>query len=108
MRIFLVLEAAATNGYAQGKIWLRNLHDPLVDLGHEVILFPAQDGWKAMQLHNDGLRADFSQRLLTSFRLAHAQKPVDLLFTYLMDGMIDCGAIDEIHKAGVPTCNFSC
>ncbi|NEP84932.1 MAG: glycosyltransferase family 1 protein, partial [Okeania sp. SIO3B3] len=54
------------------------------------------------------LRDQFSQTILDTFRAEHAKKPFDVFFAYLMDGMVDTGALDEIRKIGVPTCNFSC
>jgi spore maturation protein CgeB len=53
-------------------------------------------------------RARFSEELENSFLQAHKQKPFDLFFSYLMDGMVNPGVIDKIRKMGVPTCNFSC
>jgi spore maturation protein CgeB len=108
MRIFQVLEARATSGFAEGQTWLRNLYEPLVDLGHEVVLFPAEEGWRAMQRNDDASRAAYSQKMLDVFRLKHAQRPFDLFFAYLMDRMVELEVIDGIRKAGVPTCNFSC
>ncbi len=35
-------------------------------------------------------------------------KTICSVFAYLMDGMVEPAAIDEIRKSGVPTCNFSC
>jgi spore maturation protein CgeB len=108
VRIFQVLSAQATGGLAQSKIWLRNLYEPLVDLGHDVYLFHAEEGAQAKALKSDKLRARFSQKLLDTFQNEHTRRPFDLFFAYLMDGMVESGAIDEIHKSGVPTCNFSC
>jgi spore maturation protein CgeB len=108
MRIFEVLSGRATGGVNSSKIWLHNLYEPLLDLGHEVYLFPAEDGIKARIQRSRSLRGEFSQKLLETFTREHAHKPFDLFFAYLMDGMIDVGVIDEIRKAGVPTCNFSC
>jgi hypothetical protein len=61
-----------------------------------------------MQRNDAQLRAVFSQKLLDIFRCEHAQKPFAIFFAYLMDGMVEPSAIDEIRKTGVPTCNFSC
>jgi spore maturation protein CgeB len=108
MRIFQTMAARATSGFSQGKIWLRNLHEPLLELGHEVVLFPAENGKRARE-HNDSVtRAAFSQQLLDAFRVEHDRKPFDLFFAYLMDGMVEAAAIDAIRKTGVLTCNFSC
>jgi hypothetical protein len=77
-------------------------------MGHEVVLFRAEEGGQAMQRHDSQARAAFSQRLWETFRQEHTRKPFDLFFAYLMDDMVEPGVIDEIRKTGVPTCNFSC
>jgi hypothetical protein len=107
MRIFQVLEQTASPVVAN-KTWYRNLYEPLVDLGNEVVLFSAEQGRSAAKHHDAALRGVFSQKLLDAFRVEHARKPFKLFFAYLMDGMVDVGVIDEIRKTGVPTCNFSC
>ena len=108
MRILQVLAARATRGFSDGQIWLRNLYEPLVEMGHEVILFRAEEGWRAMQHRDATARAVFGQKLLDAFHSEHAAKPFDLFFAYLMDGIVETGVVDEIRKVGVPTCNFSC
>jgi spore maturation protein CgeB len=108
MRIFQVLSAQATGGVGLSQIWLRNLYEPLVDMGYDVLLFRAEEGAQAKARRAATIRAAFSHKLLDAFRREHARKSFDLFFAYLMDGMIEPGAIDEIRKLGVPTCNFSC
>ena len=98
MRIFQALSARAVWGVSQSTIWLRNLYEPLVELGHEVFLWQ----FDGTRLH------DWSEPLVDAFRREHARKPFDLFFSYFRDGMVEPGAILEIGKAGVPTCNFSC
>jgi spore maturation protein CgeB len=72
------------------------------------VLFHTDEGKRAMQRRDATGRAVFSQKLLETFRREHARKPFDLFFAYLMDGMVEVGAIMEIRKTGVLTCNFSC
>ena len=108
MRIFEIIEASTNPLVANNRTWYRNLYEPLVELGHEVILLPAEEGRQAMVRDDGTARALFSQKLLELFRLEHARKPIDLIFAYLMDGMVETGVLDELRKSGVPTCNFSC
>jgi spore maturation protein CgeB len=108
LRIFQVLEASANTVIGGNRTWYRNLHEPLVEMGHDVFLLSAEDGRRAMQRRDLRACAAFSQRLLETFLREHARQPFDLVFAYLMDGMVDPGALDEIRKSGVPTCNFSC
>jgi len=108
MRIFQVLESSTNLALRENRIWLRNLHEPLLDLGHDVVLFPADEGRQAMLQSNASLRCAFSQKLFEAFKREHVGKPFDLFFAYLMDGMLDAGVIDEIRRMGVITTNFSC
>ncbi|MBX3012078.1 MAG: glycosyltransferase family 1 protein [Caldilineaceae bacterium] len=108
MRIFEIIESSTNLLLPSNRTWYRNLYEPLVEMGHDVILFAAEEGRQAMQSHNSEARARFSQKLLGAFQAEQAKAPIDLVFAYLMDGMIDVGVIDEIRKYGVPTCNFSC
>lgn len=108
MRIFQVLEGSTNAAVPGNRTWHRNLYEPLVEMGHEVVLFSAAEGRLAMQRNDGQARAAFSQRLLDTFRREHAKKSFALFFAYLMDGMVEPAAIDEIRKSGVPTCNFSC
>jgi spore maturation protein CgeB len=108
MRIFLVLSGTPTGGIGQSTIWLRNLYAPLLDLNHDVVLVDATPGVEARRRRDPQLRADFSDTLIRAFRRAHRDCAVDLVFAYLMDGMVEPAAIDEIRRAGVPTVNFSC
>lgn len=108
MRIFQVLRATANVAVPDNQTWHRNLYEPLLEMGHDVILFSSAEGKRAMQRNDSEARAAFSQNLLDLFGKEHDKRPFDLFFAYLMDGMVDPGAIDEIRKTGVPTCNFSC
>ncbi len=108
MRVFQVIEATSNVAVPGSQTWYRNLYEPLVELGHEVVLFRAEEGRHAMLRNDMGARAVFSQRLVETFHKEHGARPVDLFFSYLMDGMVEPDAIDAIRKTGVPTCNFSC
>ena len=107
-RIFQVLESSSNTTVVGNQTWYRNLYEPLVEMGHEVMLFSAKEGRSAMQRNSAPGRAAFSQKLLETFRREHTQKPFVLFFAYLMDGMVEPEVLDEIRKSGVPTCNFSC
>ncbi len=108
LRIFQILEGSTNQAVPDNRTWLRNLYEPLIEMGHDVILFPASQGRQAMIQKNSQLKAEFSQRLLDAFQQEHHRKPFDLVFAYLMDGMIDPGVLLEISKSDVPLCNFSC
>ena len=108
LRIFQVISVKANSSVAANRTWYRNLYEPLIDMGHEVLLFPTDEGELAMARKDKKLRADFSQKLLDKYQQEHTRKPFDLFFSYLKDGMVGATVIEEIGKTGVPTCNFSC
>lgn len=108
MRILLALSPQATGGVAGSTVWLRNLYEPLVDIGHEVVLVDATPGVRARSSRDSRLRTLFSEHLWLTFVSEHRRKPFDLVFTYLMDGMVDPAVIDGMRGLEVPTCNFSC
>jgi spore maturation protein CgeB len=107
-RIFQAISNTASDVVAGNKTWYRNLYEPLVEMGHDVVLFSTVAGEAAMAPRNKRLRDDFSQRLLESFQAEHRKKPFDLFFGYFKEGMVDAGVFEHINAAGVPTCNFSC
>jgi spore maturation protein CgeB len=108
MRIFQVIESSTNLSLTNNQTWYRNLYEPLIEMGHEVVLFPAEEGRQAMQRNDAKSRATFSQKILDTFKREHEKRHFDLFFAYLMDGMIEPGIIDDIRQLGVPTCNFSC
>ncbi|GIW09737.1 MAG: hypothetical protein KatS3mg061_0794 [Dehalococcoidia bacterium] len=108
MRIFQVIEASTNSALPQSQIWLWKLYEPLVEMGHEVVLFPAEEGIQAWLTNNAALRERFSERLWTTLKQEHQRVPFDLFFAYLRDGMVLPEVIDAINQLGVPTCNFSC
>ena len=108
LRILQLIRGTAHSAVPGNQTWHRNLYEPLTDLGHDVVLFSVEEGRRAMHNKDAQARAAFSQKLLDTFRVEHAHKPFDLVFAYLMDGMVEPDVMDEIRKSGVPTCNFSC
>jgi hypothetical protein len=108
MRILQLIEDGANASVAGNMTWRRNLYEPLVDAGHDVVLVPTVDGRVAMQSGKVADMGRFSERVSAVFSREHARRPFDLAFCYLMDGMIEPAVIDGIRLAGVPTANFSC
>jgi hypothetical protein len=108
LRILMILASSTNDAVPYNTVWRRNLYDTLCKMGHDVVLLAAEPGRRAMVTRDAKAREAFSEAVLTRFKREHAKRPFDLLFGYLMDGMIDPAVIDEIRRAGVPTCNFSC
>ena len=108
LRILQAIAASTNDAVPHNAVWVRNLYEPLLHLGHDVVLVPAEAGRQAMARHDARACKRFSEDLLVRFKGEHERRPFDLFFGYLMDGMIEPAVIDEIRGAGVPTCNFSC
>lgn len=108
MRVFLAIRPTANSAIADNRTWYRNLYEPLIDLGHDVVLFDAEKGKDAARKRRTDLRARFSEQMVWQFMKETHDAGIDLFFSYLTDGMVEPGAIDEIRRTGVPTCNFSC
>jgi len=78
-------------------------------MGHELVRFDFP-GWP------DEADADWqrfgkprtNERLLSTFRAALRQGPLDLFFGYFYSSVVFPETIDLIHRSGVPTVNFSC
>ncbi|QOV89437.1 CgeB family protein [Humisphaera borealis] len=118
MRIFFAA-ADSPNAWAlpASQIWKANLYAPLVDLGHDVVRFDYN-----YQPHNghldptdptqmrviDRLRPLLGCELLRQLRKAHAQKPIDVLFTYFYSAYIEPEVIREIRRMGICTLNWYC
>lgn len=108
LRVFQALEAYASTQVRGNKSWLRNLHEPLVELGHDVVLFPLDRGREAMAKSDPDLRRRVSEELVAAILAENRRKQIDLFFCYAMEGMLEGSALDEIRAHGILTCNFSC
>ncbi len=95
--------------------WDNQFLEPLADLGHEVI--PFRYAWGDTYVHLDTTNSahlDFIARsrpkataeLLRQIKAAHAQKPIDLFFSYFYDAVVLPEAIDEIKAMGIQTVNW--
>lgn len=60
LRIFQVISAKANSSIDGNRTWYRNLYEPLVDMGHDVVPFPADEGKIAMRRKCPKLRGAFS------------------------------------------------
>jgi len=108
MRIFQLIEFSTNPSVPNNQTWYRNLYEPLIDLGHDVILVSADAGRKALFEKNEKLRKEFSEILVRKFKEENKKNKFELCFFYLMEGMFEPWAIEEIRSANIPICNFSC
>ncbi len=111
MRVFLAL-ASSPNPTFASNLWKWNLHDPLVDLGHDVVLW---DGGIQPLFDVDPrspaavpLRARFGEDFLRAVEEAHRAKPLDLVLTYVSDSHLEPAMIDRVRERVAPILNFFC
>jgi len=99
------------------RIWHVNLIQPLIELGHEVIEFDFD--WSRTMLHLDPSnpidsefisrqRPKTSEQLLEQVARAHAERPLDLFFSYFYSANVLPETIREISRMGIPTVNWYC
>lgn len=110
MRIFLTLSASSNNSVPNSKTWLRNLYEPLVDLGHQVFLFRIDLYSEEIKISRNSInfKNHFSKKLLDIFKNENKKKQFDYFISYLENDDINTSVIEEIKKMGVKTLNFSC
>ena len=111
MRIFLAL-ARSPNPTFASNLWMANLHDPLVAMGHDVVHW--DEGAQALfdlppdAPATEAPRARYSARFLDAVRSAHRAAPIDLVLTYVSDSHLEPGAVDEVRERIAPIVNFFC
>lgn len=116
MRIFYASDTTP-NASLNSNLWRNNLLLPLQDLGHEIIEFD-YNLRKTFQNLNpvDPLQKRFikknrprlSHELLKQIKKHHAQKPIDLFFSYFYDACVLPEVIDEIKSMRIKTVNWYC
>jgi spore maturation protein CgeB len=111
LRIFLALASSPVPGFAS-DLWTRNLHDPLVDLGHEILLWDDDLGpifeLDPRAAATAAVRSRCSQRWVAAVERAHREAPLDLVLTYVSDSHLDPAAIDHVRDRVAPVVNFFC
>ena len=111
MRLFLAIPRSPNPSFTS-DLWKANLHDPLVDMGHDVVLWD-EETLPLFDLDPDAaetgpIRARFSQRFLEAVETAHRVSPLDLTITYFSDSHLEAGAIDRVRERVGPVVNFFC
>jgi spore maturation protein CgeB len=116
MRIFY---ASTTSGNASvaSDLWRNNLYLPLLDLGHDVLEFKydlsevfrnLDPSIATQKTFIEKSRPRLTRALLSQVKAAHAEKPIDLFFSYFYDACVLPEAIDEIRSSGIKTVNWYC
>ena len=111
MRIFLAIPISP-HPSIHSNLWKSNLHDPLVEMGHEVVLWgedllPYYDLDPAAPA-TAPVRDAFSERLLTAVEATHRMGALDLVLTYLSDSHVVPEAVDRMRDRVAPVLNFFC
>ncbi len=111
MRIFLAIPRSP-NASLDSDLWKRNLHDPLVTLGHEVVLFT--DGVQPLfDLDPDApstaeARGRFEEAFLGAVAAAERAGRLDLVVTYFCDSHLSPDAVRRVRERSAPIANFFC
>jgi spore maturation protein CgeB len=111
LRILLVLHRSPNPAFTS-DLWKDNLYDPLVAMGHDVVLWGAGIA-PLFDLDPDDPgtvepRARFTDRFLAAVEDANRGGRLDLIFTYVMDSHLDPSAIDRVRERVAPIVNFFC
>ncbi len=118
MRIFYAAPTTAHQSHLPAsKVWENNLYWPLVDLGHDVVVFDFD--YSEFNFHLDHTlprhrefiaenRPRLGAELLRQVKVAHAQKPIDLFFSYFYSAYVEPEVIREIGASGIVTINWYC
>jgi len=111
MRLFLAIPRSPNPSFTS-DLWKANLHDPLVDMGHDVVLWD-EGSQPLFDLDPDApetapVRARFSRRFLETVEAAHRASPLELVFTYFCDSHLEPDTIDRVRERIAPIVNFFC
>lgn len=111
MRIFLAIPRSP-NAAFDSDLWTRNLRDPLVALGHEVVLFtegvqPLFDLDPAAP-ETATAREAFTARFLAAVDDANRASRLDFVLTYFSDSHLTDDAIVRVRESVAPIANFFC
>ncbi len=111
MRIFLGIPRSP-NAAFDSDLWTRNLHDPLVALGHDVVLF--DEGVQPLfdldpaAAETAAPREAFERRFRAAVEAAHRAGRLDLVITYFSDSHVTPDAVRRIREGVAPIANFFC
>jgi len=117
MRIFYASGKRPNGALTDSRVWYENLYLSLVDLGHDVVEFDFDlEPLLAASDHAVPANAAYVQQhrplaereLLRQLRVAHAEKPIDLFFSYFYSSCATAQTIAEIRSMGIRTMNWYC
>ncbi len=106
-RIFLVIGGKASP-VDHSRMWIRNIYEPLVFLGHDVYLLDIDALAESKDytcMSKEG-KERLSNELPTLFETEHNKKPFDIFFSYLHNSLIIPDVLKEI-KRKIYTINYT-
>ena len=111
MRIFLALSRSPNPSFTS-DIWKANLHDPLVAMGHDVVLWD-EGGLALFDLDPAAsstapARARYTEGFVRAVETAHCDRPLDLVLTYVSASHLEPAAIARVRERIAPIVNFFC
>jgi len=114
-RIFCAIPRSANN-YAlkSSNIWYKNLVEPLIEMGHEIIMpgFDVSEQYRATYAHGSEkqqqAKVEYGKKLVKNIKEFQANKHIDLILTYYDSFQISPEAIDELRQTDSPVVNYSC
>jgi spore maturation protein CgeB len=111
VRIFLAIPGSP-NLAILSSLWRANLYEPLVALGHDVVL--REEGILELFDHDPEspatvpMRARFSEGFLAAVEAAHRTRPLDLVITYVHGSHLEPAAIERVREKIAPIVEFHC
>jgi spore maturation protein CgeB len=117
VRIFYASDHSPNELLRGSQLWYKNLFLPMVDLGHDLVPFdydlsphfrhlePKNPAHAAFIAEN---RPKTEEALLEQVRRAHAEKPLDVFFSYFYSAICRPEVIREIKSMGIVTMNWYC
>ncbi len=109
-KIILCINPAGNSSVPGNVTWLRNLYEPIIDLGYDVHLIRIDEVAKVLGVKRGSKRfkEKFSQYLLDKIKLLQTNFEYSLFLSYFRDSDIDEGCLSEIKRFGLIIANFSC
>jgi len=119
LRIFYGFDKNLASSFDMGgkDIWTVNIHDTLVDMGHDLVSFDYDLGEffkhleKTIESHQEYAkkhRNEVVAEFLRQIRAAHEKEPIDMLLSYFYDHFMTPEAIEEVKKMGILAVNYNC
>ncbi len=114
-RIFCAIPSSANNfALKSSNIWYKNLVEPLIDMGHEIVMpsFDVSEQYRATYDHGSEkqqqAKIEYGRRLVKDVKESLANKHIDFILTYYDSFQISPEAIDELRQTGSLVVNYSC